>query len=95
MNRVINHALEHSKTVGGWFETESERYYFDSVKVFKNSEIDKAIEFAKENNQLAIYDMTNVKRLELSKGSPLAFSFFSKIEKVWKKNLLMVTEEWG
>lgn len=60
LNRVINHALEHSKSVGGWYDTESKRYYFDSVKIFKNSEIDKAIEFAKNNNQLAIYDLTNL-----------------------------------
>ena len=65
LNRVINHALEHSKTVGGWFDTDSNRYYFDSVKIFKNSEIDKAIEFAKNHNQLAIYDLTNIKEIRI------------------------------
>lgn len=65
LNRVINHALEHGKTVGGWFDNESKQYYFDSVKVFKNSEIDKAIEFAKENNQLAVFDLTNLKEIRI------------------------------
>ena len=70
LNKVINHALEHSKTVGGWFDTESGRYYFDSVKIFKNSEIDKAIEFAKNHNQLAIYDLTNIKEISRRPGHP-------------------------
>lgn len=65
LTRVINHALEHGKVIGGWYDTESKRYYFDSVKVFKNSEIDKAIEFAKENNQLAIFDLTNLKEIRI------------------------------
>lgn len=65
LNRVINHALEHSKTIGGWFDTESNRFYFDSVKVFRNSEISEAIKFAKENNQLAIYDLTNITEIRI------------------------------
>ncbi|WP_176553138.1 hypothetical protein [Bacteroides sp. KFT8] len=74
LNRGINHALEHSKTVGGWFDTDSNRYYFDSVKIFKNSEIDKAIEFAKNHNQLAIYDLTNIKEIRIKQGvRPLLF----------------------
>lgn len=63
LNGVINHALRNGKAVGGWFDTESNRYYFDSVRIFKNSEIDKAIEFAKNNDQLAIYDLTNLKEI--------------------------------
>lgn len=63
LTTVINHALEHGKVVGGWFDTESKQYYFDSVKVFKNAEVDKAIEFAKENDQLAIFDLTNLREI--------------------------------
>ncbi|WP_199659201.1 hypothetical protein [Parabacteroides sp. AF48-14] len=65
LNGVINHALEHGKTVGGWLDTESNRYYFDSVKIFKNAEIDKAKEFAKENDQLAIFDLTNLREIRI------------------------------
>lgn len=65
LERVINHALENGKTVGGWLETETERYYFDSVKIFKNSEIAKAIEFAKQNKQIAIFDLTNLKEIRI------------------------------
>lgn len=65
LNRVINHALEHSKTVGGWYDSESKRYYFDSVKIFRNSQTSEAIEFAKENNQLAVYDLTNITEIRI------------------------------
>lgn len=65
LKQVINHALENGKTVGGWFDTETERYYFDSVKIFRNSEIEKAIEFAKQNKQLAIYDLTNLREIRI------------------------------
>lgn len=65
LTTVINHALEHDRTVGGWLDTENDRYYFDSVKIFKNAEIDKAIEFAKENNQLAIFDLTNLREIRI------------------------------
>lgn len=41
------------------------RYYFDSVNIFKNSEIDKAIEFAKQNKQIAIFDLTNLKEIRI------------------------------
>lgn len=65
LNRVINHALEHGKTIGGWLDTESGCYYFDSVKIFKNAEVDKAIEFAKDNDQLAIFDLTNLREIRI------------------------------
>lgn len=65
LTTVINHALEHGKTVGGWLDTESDRYYFDSVRIFKNAEIEKAIAFAKENDQLAIFDLTNLREIRI------------------------------
>jgi len=65
LKRVINHALKHNKTVGGWMDNESKLYYFDSVMIFKNNEIDKAIEFAKQNDQLAIFDLTNLKEIRI------------------------------
>lgn len=57
--KVINHSLNHQSFVGGWFNSENNQYYFDSVKIFKNSELKEAIQFAKENKQIAIFDITN------------------------------------
>lgn len=57
LNRVINHALEHERIVGGWKNEENGRYYFDSVRVFNKEEMAQALEFARANEQIAIYDL--------------------------------------
>ena len=48
--------------VGGW-QGDNELYYFDSVKIFKSSQLQKAIEFGKLNEQQAIYDLTNYREI--------------------------------
>lgn len=65
LESVIKHALEHGKTLGGWYDTESDKYYFDSVKIFKNADLGKAIEFAKLNDQIAIFDLTNLREIRI------------------------------
>lgn len=65
LKRAIEHSLKHQKIVGGWLNNESGYFYFDSNKVFKNSELQQAIEFAKENKQLAIFDLTNLKEIKI------------------------------
>ena len=62
---VINHALDHEKIIGGWLNDENDYYYFDSVKIFKNSELQEAIKFAKQNEQLAIFDLTNLREIKI------------------------------
>lgn len=62
---VINHALRNNKIVGGWLNEDNKLYYFDSVKIFKNSDLDEAITFAKQNKQLAIFDLTNLKEIRI------------------------------
>jgi fructokinase len=63
LTRVINHAMQHDKTIGGWFNEENEQYYFDSVKVFESR--DEAIKFGIANQQIAIYDLTNRELIKL------------------------------
>lgn len=63
LQNVINHSLKHEKIIGGWLNIENGLYYFDSVKVFKNSELKEAIKFAIENEQIAIFDLTNLKEI--------------------------------
>lgn len=65
LQTVINHSLKHNKIVGGWLNDENNQFYFDSIKIFKNSELEKAIEFAKQNEQLAIFDITNLKEIKI------------------------------
>lgn len=56
---VIEHALEHDLVVGGWLDTETDIYYFDSVRIFPLEEADSAYNFAAKNKQIAYYDLTN------------------------------------
>lgn len=65
LKTVINHALNNNKMIGGWLNDENGFFYFDSVKIFKNSELEKAIEFAKQNKQLAIFDLTNLREIKI------------------------------
>lgn len=65
LENVINHSFENNKIIGGWLNNENEKFYFDSVKIFKNAELEKAIEFAKQQKQIAIFDLTNLKEIKI------------------------------
>ena len=59
LDKVIEHALNHEKIVGGWLNPEDSLYYFDSDRIFAEGSYNEAIAFAKENLQLSIYDLSN------------------------------------
>jgi fructokinase len=61
LKRVIAHALEHEKKVGGWLEAGD--FYYDSVAIF--TDLDVAKRFGRENNQIAIFDLTHRKLIKL------------------------------
>ena len=63
LERVLKHALIHEKTVGGWLDDESGSFYFDSVRIFTN--LDEAKKFGRENKQIAIFDITNLRLIKL------------------------------
>jgi fructokinase len=63
LKKVLNHALQHEGIVGGWKNRENRQYYFDSSKVFDNPE--EAIRWGIENKQIAIFDLTSQKVIEL------------------------------
>jgi hypothetical protein len=63
LEKVLNHALEHEKIVGGWLDEEDGKYYYDSCKIFENRE--EAIKFGKQNKQIAIFDITNLELIKL------------------------------
>ncbi len=52
---VVKHALEHDGYMGGWLDSESGLYYFDSTKIFPEDQLEEALEFARENGQTAVY----------------------------------------
>lgn len=55
---IVNHALTHNSVVGGWLDVDDNIYYFDSVKIFDDTQQQQAEEFAVENQQKAYYHLT-------------------------------------
>jgi len=64
--RVIKHAMEHDGYVGGWLDTDTGLYYFDSSKLFPETEREAAIAFGLENKQLAIYVISTGETIDLT-----------------------------
>jgi len=65
LEKVINHALANDKTIGGWLDEECGFFYFDSVKIFSETEFKEALKFAKENEQIAFYNLTYEEEIRL------------------------------
>lgn len=65
LQSVIYHALTHDGIVGGWYNSKDGKYYFDSNKVFKYSELTEAIEFGIANKQCAIFDIDNLEEIRI------------------------------
>lgn len=61
--QVLNHAISHSSILGGWLDSETNIFYFDSCKIFKD--LEEAIKFGKENNQIAIFDLDTLTEIRL------------------------------
>lgn len=62
---VVSHARSHGGYVGGWLDTETGRYYFDSVRVFPEDSLSQASQFGRENAQIAIYILSSGKEIRL------------------------------
>ena len=52
---VIKHARAHNNLVGGWYNPEEDKYYFDSNRSFPEDSLAAAVEFARENEQHTVY----------------------------------------
>jgi fructokinase len=63
LKKVLKHALENEKKVGGWLNYETNSFYFDSVKIF--TDLEEAKCFGRENGQIAIFDLTNLELVKL------------------------------
>ena len=62
---VVTHAQSNDGFVGGWLNTESGRYYFDSVRLFPEDSLEQAIRFGRENAQIAIFILSKGKEVLL------------------------------
>jgi fructokinase len=63
LEKVIEHALNHDKVMGGWLNEDNNQYYYDSCKVFRVEE--EAIKFGHENKQIAVFDLDKLKLIKL------------------------------
>ena len=55
LDKVVSHALQHEGYVGGWYNSEDGLYYFDSTKLFPESDLKGAVQFGKENGQYSVF----------------------------------------
>ena len=53
---VIKHARAHNNLIGGWYNPENGKYYFDSTRMFPEDSLAAALEFARANGQHTVYD---------------------------------------
>lgn len=53
----------HEKKVGGWLNEENQQFYFDSIRIFTN--LEEAKQFGRENQQIAIFDITHMRLIKL------------------------------
>lgn len=61
--RTTYYSLRHGLNFGGWLDTATGRYYYDSV-VIEHDE-DTAIAKGRENEQIAIYNLTDGEEIRL------------------------------
>lgn len=65
LDYVVSHALEHDGFVGGWLDTADSLYYFDSVRIFPEAEREKALDFARQNDQIAVFILSSGEEIRL------------------------------
>jgi hypothetical protein len=65
LKQCVEHAERHHGYIGGWFNDDNGKFYFDSVRIFPVTELDEAIRFGKANEQISIFDLTNLREIRL------------------------------
>ncbi|EGG23234.1 hypothetical protein DFA_05366 [Cavenderia fasciculata] len=68
LEKVVRHSQTiGNNVVGGWLNDhdENKKYYYDSVKIFLSTQLDQAIQFGQLNQQLAIFDISNLNLISL------------------------------
>lgn len=70
LGSVIDHALSNGGYVGGWLDSSDGDYYFDSVRLFPEDQLDEARQFAIENEQLAFFVISTGTEIRLDGEEP-------------------------
>ena len=61
----LEHACDHPEinAFGGWLNSDNNEYYYDATIICDN--LDSALEIGRANNQIAIFDLENLKEIRL------------------------------
>ena len=62
---VVSHARAHDGYIGGWLDTATGRFYYDSVRLFPEDALEEAIKFGRENGQIAIFILSSSTEIRL------------------------------
>ena len=65
LDKVVAHALQNDGFVGGWYNTTDGLYYFDSTRLFPESQLKEAIEFGKKNAQNSAFILSSSTEIPL------------------------------
>ena len=65
LHYVVSHALDNAGYVGGWLDTETGLYHFDSIRLFPEDSLEAACRFGRENDQLALYILSSGQEVRL------------------------------
>ena len=56
---VVSHSLTHGGFIGGWYNPDDGQYYFDSVRLFPEDQLEEAKAFGRANNQYSVYILSS------------------------------------
>lgn len=80
LGRVVRHAIRHDGYVGGWLDTSDSLYYFDSSRLFPEDSLDAAIQFGIENDQIAVFVLSQGCEIRLNTPSPFLKKRIAKVK---------------
>lgn len=63
-------AVEHSLHFGGWLDPQTDKFYFDAVRLFPETDLVAALEFAKEQEQLSVFRLSDFTTFNLGANVP-------------------------
>ena len=65
LKKIVEYVSEHPETnaFGGWLNPENRQFYYDATIIV--NDLKTAIEFGRANQQIAIFDLTNGKPINL------------------------------
>ena len=75
LTRVIRHAKWHCGYVGGWLDSDSGLYYFDSTRLFPENRLEAAMNFGRKNSQRAVFILSTGTEISLQPSASPAYAY--------------------